>query len=760
MRSRSLSRNRRGIAPLIVAVIVVVVAVVVVVGGLFAAGVLKLNSGGGPSPSATFDVTFSETGLASGTSWTVTLGGTTSSSTTASIVFHMANGTYSFTVGAVSGYTASPASGSVTVNGAAVTKGVTFTPQATYAVTFTETGLSAGTSWTVSLGGTPKTSTSTSISFSEPNGSYSFTVGAVSGYTASPSSGTVTVAGAAVTESITFTAITPGTYAVTFTETGLPSGTSWSVTLNGATQSSSTASISFTEPNGSYSFTVGAVSGYTARPSSGTVTVAGTAVTTAISFTSAPPSGEYPVTFDQTGLPGNESWTVLLLQGTYPFTSSTPLLVGGGGQGASFELTLPNGNYFWAISAQNTSYVAAPAYGNLTVASSSVTVNIVFTVITPSPTHYSVTFTETGLPGGSSWSLNMNGTPSSAPAGSPIVFSVPNGTYYYNDVSTTATGYGATVTFGDVTVDGHSVTVTVDFVPMYTVTFTETGLSGGTYWEVTLNGSLEYGNPGGPLTFTMPNGNYPFTASATNYSASPASGTVTVSGAPVSKVITFTPIVPPPTYTVTFTEAGLPGGTYWGVSIFLDGVNSISAAYGAYGLAASVSASVPNGNYSWVVALVTVSGYVATPSAGGLTVHGAGVTQSLSFAYAPSEHSVYFAEYSYWFFGQYGDPNGTSWSVTLAGGTQSTTGMFLVFNEPNGTYSYTITPPAGYLAVPGSGTFTINSPMSGGSLFGSSASVFVGFLSTGPSASASGSAASWWGFLATPPVLRAECGGC
>ena len=204
---RRFRRNRRGIAPVILGIVIAVVAVVVVVGGLFAAGVLKLNSGGGPSPSATFDVTFSETGLASGTSWTVTLGGTTSSSTTASIVFHMANGTYSFTVGAVSGYTASPASGSVTVNGAAVTKGVAFTPQATYAVTFTETGLSAGTSWTVSLGGTPKTSTSTSISFSEPNGSYAFTVTAV-GFTASPSSGTVTVSGGPRTEAITFTAAT------------------------------------------------------------------------------------------------------------------------------------------------------------------------------------------------------------------------------------------------------------------------------------------------------------------------------------------------------------------------------------------------------------------------------------------------------------------------------------------------------------------------------------------------------------------------
>jgi len=69
--------------------------------------------------------------------------------------------------------------------------------------------------------------------------------------------------------------VTFSLYRVTFHETGLPSGTPWSVTLNGITESSTGASISFWDPNGTYAFTVGSVSGYTPHPSLGAVLVSG-----------------------------------------------------------------------------------------------------------------------------------------------------------------------------------------------------------------------------------------------------------------------------------------------------------------------------------------------------------------------------------------------------------------------------------------------------------------------------------------------------
>ena len=73
-------------------------------------------------------------------------------------------------------------------------------------------------------------------------------------------------------------------YVIKFKETGLLAGTSWSVTLNGYTQTSIRSTMVFYEPTGAYAFTVGTVSGYTATPSSGAVDVVSSAVTVHISF--------------------------------------------------------------------------------------------------------------------------------------------------------------------------------------------------------------------------------------------------------------------------------------------------------------------------------------------------------------------------------------------------------------------------------------------------------------------------------------------
>ncbi len=406
-------------------------------------------------PPAKYTVTFTESGLPSGTTWSVTLGGSTSSGT-GSISFSEPNGTYTYSVGAVSGYTSSPSSGSLTVNGAAVSQAISFSkvttpssvvvakanatssntatynlpeaeeitpgsssatinyvalylsgsgsvdfgigtslwgdnvvpftsvsvvsskvwynttfspvtlsagtdyyltvegsgsilwgyasygsttvdlnalqdywynsppsngmpsgtpindnsypdlftvgyysssstpPPATYGVTFTESGLPSGSTWYVNVTASGSTksysSTSTSLSFSELNGSYTYKVASLSKtYAPNAYSGSFTVNGAKVSESVTFTEVK---YTVTFTESGLPSGTSWSVTLGGTASSSTSTAISFSEPNGSYSFTVGTVSGYTSSPSSGSTTVKGSSTSTAITFSKS--SGSSP----------------------------------------------------------------------------------------------------------------------------------------------------------------------------------------------------------------------------------------------------------------------------------------------------------------------------------------------------------------------------------------------------------------------------------------------------------------------------------
>ncbi|GAJ14434.1 unnamed protein product, partial [marine sediment metagenome] len=78
----------------------------------------------------------------------------------------------------------------------------------------------------------------------------------------------------------------PQTYEVLFAASGLPQGTSWTVTFNGQTKNSTSDTMVFNVPNGVYSFAITSPDDYTAFPSSGTVTVNAANVYQQITFTS------------------------------------------------------------------------------------------------------------------------------------------------------------------------------------------------------------------------------------------------------------------------------------------------------------------------------------------------------------------------------------------------------------------------------------------------------------------------------------------
>ncbi|MCL5437557.1 MAG: PEGA domain-containing protein, partial [Candidatus Thermoplasmatota archaeon] len=150
-----------------------------------------------------------------------------------------------------------------------------------YSVAFTETGLPSGTEWFVNLSnGQSFNSSATTITFNEVNGTYSFSI-ATTNKSWSSGGSSFTVNGSSASQSVTFTEVT---FSVTLTEYGLPSGTSWSVTLNGKTASYSTASAVFVLQNGTYTFTIGNVSGYSVSPSTLIMTVDGASVSKSISF--------------------------------------------------------------------------------------------------------------------------------------------------------------------------------------------------------------------------------------------------------------------------------------------------------------------------------------------------------------------------------------------------------------------------------------------------------------------------------------------
>jgi hypothetical protein len=155
-----------------------------------------------------------------------------------------------------------------------------------FTVIFTETGLPTGTSWSVTLGTTTTPSTGTTIAFTEMNGTYSYSVGAVNGYTIGVASGSIKVAGENTGATVVFTAVPPGTFALTFTETGLQSGTNWSVTIGTSTVYSQGGDVvSFHEANGTVNYQVGAVNGYSSSPATGSVTLAGAAKNVEVTFT-------------------------------------------------------------------------------------------------------------------------------------------------------------------------------------------------------------------------------------------------------------------------------------------------------------------------------------------------------------------------------------------------------------------------------------------------------------------------------------------
>jgi len=162
-----------------------------------------------------------------------------------------------------------------------------------YNITFTESGLPSGTAWYANLSnGQSFSSTTDTITFTEPNSSYSYAIATSNKeYAPLESVGSFTISGTNMNISVSFHLVT---YEITFTESGLPSGTTWSVTLNGATESSTTDTITLSVPNGTYSYTIGSVSGYTASNLNGSVTVSGNNIPVSITFSSTSPPAKQP----------------------------------------------------------------------------------------------------------------------------------------------------------------------------------------------------------------------------------------------------------------------------------------------------------------------------------------------------------------------------------------------------------------------------------------------------------------------------------
>jgi YVTN family beta-propeller protein len=233
-----------------------------------------------------YPVEFIQTGLPVGTDWSIDLGPFMNSSITNEIGIEAPVGFYRYTVPEVPGFLSTPQVGGVEVAGAGLAPVViSFSSTFPWAIRFNETGLPAGTGWAVAIGSNLESANTTSLTLFEPNGTYSYVVFAVTGYS-TPRSSEVVVSGSNASVSVTFL---PLTYPVVFVEVGLPTGTNWSVTITNAsgdagppfneTEWSTGSAILLYLANGTYSILVGVPAGYTANVSSASFTVAGASLT-------------------------------------------------------------------------------------------------------------------------------------------------------------------------------------------------------------------------------------------------------------------------------------------------------------------------------------------------------------------------------------------------------------------------------------------------------------------------------------------------
>jgi DNA-binding beta-propeller fold protein YncE len=180
-------------------------------------------------------------------------------------------------------------------------------------VTFRESGLPSMLAWGVSIDGRPVvTSNSSSLTTDAPIGTHAYRIVVPSNSSWIATGGTFDVAN--YTGRLVSVRFQP-TYAVGFSESGLPTGTAWSVTFDGIAKNG-TGDLSFAGIlNGTYGFTVGSLvnpgfGGYVPTPSAGSLSVKGQAASESIVFTlasSGPPSSGS--TF--LGLPALEGYAVL-----------------------------------------------------------------------------------------------------------------------------------------------------------------------------------------------------------------------------------------------------------------------------------------------------------------------------------------------------------------------------------------------------------------------------------------------------------------
>jgi hypothetical protein len=539
-----------------------------------------------------------------------------------------------------------------------------------YPVTFCNSGLPTGKPWSVTLGGTTLGSTSGTITFPESNGTYAYQIGVVGGWSTSNRSGNLTVNGDPASVMVPFDVVT---YPVTFNETGLPSGTPWSVTLDGSPFSSNTATLTGYAPNGTFPYAMGIVAGYMPNLTRGNVTVTAGPVLVLVNWSEV----FYSVTFHQLGLPIHTNWSIDLAGSIEYNVTGNPI-----------AFSEPNGTYAYTVN-PITGYTPDVNGGTVTVRGY---VKFVPLTWAQNSLVYPIQIVEVGLPNGTSWNATLSGA-TQVGTGSSFSFNDTNGTYPYTVGGTS--GWAPLAYSGNITVAGGPVVFDVDFFPVtYAVTFNETGLPlplpGGT-WSVTLN-STPASSPTSNLTFLERNGTYRYSVlgDEPNYCLDNWAGWITVNGTAVNHTVAWSLCQ----YAVTFNETGITGVT--GSNTWTLDVINVTSEVNLLG-DPTWTTSLANGSYRFS-ASTSAAGWALLPAVQNFTVVGEALEIDVNYI---AVFPVTFTESNL--------TTSTRWTVTLNGTNESSTNGSITFLEPVGNFHFVVPKVMGLFASPATGRIAVKS---------------------------------------------------
>jgi len=450
-----------------------------------------------PGATQTYGETNDQTGeSASGISWTLTTAANLSKGTPAN-----------WTLGVSSGST---------------TQGVLMYDSARFVsttpVTVTVTGLPPYTYWSFFLNtGQGYDTDYGSIVLHLANGTYYWNTLPPSDYTLPADHGELVVSGTAIQLTLAFTVVT---YNVTIFAIALPANYVWwaNVTqdfrgvITDYVYETNASSLTFALGNSSLVVGFAAQENWTGVPHQTDLTITGGAVSYDEAF-SPPP--KFMTSFVVQGLPKGTDW-VLNVSGQPTGTNTT---------GASVNLSLKNGSYSYVAHTPLVGYFATSGVFGVDGYAHEIFVSFL-------PAVYEVSFTESGLPTGSLWGLQIQGGPYLSSNGVQLNWTAGNGTYNYTVLSEPAGWSAGVFTHGQLVVDGGPSAVAVQFTQVtYAITFQISGLPLGTSWGLSLDGAATNSTTASSLSYSLPNGTYSFSVSLPNdWISTPSSGSFSVTG--------------------------------------------------------------------------------------------------------------------------------------------------------------------------------------------------------------------------------------